>query len=141
MAWAGHLPATRAALEKALMRAASGERPTSLQDRVLAAICEFRAMTANDSLPTFLRVNTARKLSEARFALNEIGAMDVSLLLSRAIADLKRSSAARRRATVLLKLQRDLAAVGDYLDRIIAQYALAMQSRGTSARPAGDADR
>ena len=133
--WAGHLPATRVALEAILTRAASGIVQSSLHARVLAGICEFRAMTANGALGTFLRTSSVRKLSEARFALNEIGAMDVASLLSDTISGLQRTSSRRREATLLLRLERDLIAVGPHLDEIIAQYAVKTHRRSAPRRP------
>jgi hypothetical protein len=129
------LPVTRAALETILTRSASGEFQTSLHDRVLAGVCDFRAKTATGTLLAFLSTNTAGKLSEARFALNEIGATNVAALLSQTISDLQRTSAARREAALLLILQSKLIAVGDYLDRKIAQYALSTQTRRAPVRP------
>jgi hypothetical protein len=123
------------------MRSGSGQFQTSLHERVLAGVCEFRAMTANGTLVTFLRTNTLHKLSEARFALNEIGAMNVAALLSQTISALQRASATRRKAALLLKLQRDLVAIGEHLDRIIAQYAMSTQSRSARTRPRQNVDR
>ena len=132
--WAGHLPATRAALEAILTRAASGHGQSSLHERALAGICEFRAMTANGTLREFLRNNAVRKLSEARFTLNEIGAMGVASLLTETILGLQRASSPRREATLLLALERDLLAFGQHLDRLIARYAVNAHSRSDLTR-------
>ena len=122
--WAGHSPATRAALEIILTRAASGHVQLLLHERVLANICEFRAIMANGTLGKFLQKNALRKLSEARFTLNEIGAMDVASLLTEAISGLQRTSSPRREAMLLLALERELLVIGQHLDRLITQYAV-----------------
>ena len=141
ISWAGHLPATRAALGAILTRAASGHGQSSLHERVLAGICEFRAMTANGTLGKFLRKHAVRKLSEARFTLNEIGAMDVASLLTEAISGLQRTSSPRREAMLLLALERELLVIGQHLDRLITQYAVDAHSctdLATRRRPEKD---
>jgi hypothetical protein len=125
--WAGHLPVTRAALEPILAKAANGKVVTLLHELVLVSVCEFRAKTANGELGPFLRGNTVRKLYEARFALNEIGAMDIAALISVAIAGFQRAYSRRREATLLLRLERDLLAAGRQIDKAIAHYAVDMQ--------------
>jgi len=124
--WAGHHPVTRAALESILLRAVAGQGQASLKERVLASICEFRALTANGGLGRFLATAAIRKLGEARFALNEIGAMDVAAQVSTAITGLQRTNSARREAELLRKLEQDLLAAGGKLDTMIAAYAARM---------------
>lgn len=137
-AWGGHFPATRTALEGILSRAISGRCQASLQERVLATICEFRGATANRDLTQYLETGTLRKLTEVRFALNEIGAMDIAAFFSVAIDGLRRTSSLTREAAVLLRLEQRLLSSGRVLDESIARYALRIQTQDVpSVRPRG----
>jgi hypothetical protein len=122
--WGGHHPATRAALESILLRTSAGQGPALLHERVLASICEFRALTANGALPKYLATAANRKLGEARFALNEIGAMDQAALVSTVSAGLQLTNSPRRAKALMISLERDLLAVGETLDKMIAGYAM-----------------
>ena len=122
-AWRGHHPATRAAMEAILMRAIGGRHSPSMPERVLCSICEFRATIANNGLVKYLETGTLRELGDARFALNEIGAMDVAALLSDTLSSLRRTSSLSRETTLLANLERALLAAGQRLDELIAQYA------------------
>ena len=132
--WDGHHPATRTAMEGVLTRAASGRGSASLSERVLASICEFRALTASGNLTEYLKIGTIRKLGDARFALNEIGATDVAALLSQTLLGLHRTSAPSRRAMLLLTLEQHLLACGAILDELIAQYASCVRRQLARAR-------
>ena len=138
--WAGHLPATRAALDAIRERTASGHGAVSLHERVLESICAFRAVTATGMLRAFLRTNPAAKLSEARFALNEIGAMNVAVVLSKVILGLQRTSSPDRQNSLFIRLERDLLAIGQYVDNIIAQYAAKTHDYIAPTYPLQDGD-
>jgi len=133
--WDGHLPGTRAALEAVFRRAVSGAGQASLQERVLAHACEFRAVTANGGLVQYLQTAAERKLAEARFALNEIGAMEVAAQVSTTIVGLQRTTSAKRESALLLKLEQDLLAAGQALDRLIARYASNMTDNSAAPPP------
>jgi hypothetical protein len=91
----------------------------------LLSISEFRAATARGAFVDYVKVGALIKLASARFALNEIGAMDVAAKVSVAIAGLQCPSSRQRKFALLLKLERDLLIAGPALDELIARYARA----------------
>ena len=101
----------------------SGHHPPSLHERVLFNVCEFRAATANDGLAKYLETGTLRKLGDARYVLNEIGALDVAALVSDTLSSLRRTSSVNREITRSVNLERALLVAGQRLDELIAQYA------------------
>lgn len=121
--WSGHHRTTLAVLEDILERARTGDAITSTQERALADACELRGAAARGELPRHLLPNCVSKLATARFALNEIGAMSIAAYLSEAITPLRRARSRHRQELLLLRLQRNLNAVGPLLDGLIAKHA------------------
>jgi predicted homoserine dehydrogenase-like protein len=121
--WSGHRATTRTVLQGILRRAVSGTGQFTLREKVLANICEFRALTANGELITSLHDGSIQRLSEAEFLLDAVGAASVRARVSVAIMALRRTSLPQQKHTVLLNLERDLVAYGPLLDDVIAVYA------------------
>jgi hypothetical protein len=129
-AWDGHHEATLAALRSFPSRIAALPDQAPVQERVLLGICEFRAATAKAPLTAYLTSRSMAKLSVVRFALNEVGAIDLASRVSAAIAALRKGSSPRRRTAILQRLEYEMMLEGPSLDALIARYARALLRNG-----------
>jgi hypothetical protein len=122
-------PTTGLTLEETLKRAPAENRMASSPERVLAEVCALRRAAASGECLQHLTTNCLSKLRHARFALNEIGAMEVAAHVSEAMSGLRRFP--QRKEALLLKLERDLNAAGTMLDALIAQYTQSLRDAGS----------
>jgi hypothetical protein len=121
--WEGHHRATRKALAGILERTRRGDGVASLNERVLANVCELRRALASGEWREDLGTNCVPKLVATRFALNEIGAMNVAAYVSETIAAWRRSSSVQYRQSLLVKLEQELNAAGPTLDALLDKFA------------------
>lgn len=127
--WSGHLPATRAALEDILHRAALGLRHSTARERVFGKVCEFRATIANAGLVRQYLGSAPRKLKDIHCALSAIGAVDVAALVESAIADLEVNKSKSSQVELLQTLETALLAMAPCWDQVIAEFARSMMNR------------
>ena len=100
---------------------------------MLATVCELRRAAASGEWLERLRTNCVSELTVARFALNEVGAMNVAAYFSETMAACRRSSSVQHRRSLLVKLERDLNAAGPALDALIAKFARGLLDSGSQA--------
>lgn len=127
--WSGHLPATRAALEGILNRAASGQCHSTARERVFATVCEFRATIANGGIYRQYAGCAPRKLKSVHCALNAIGADEVAAVVGNAIFDLERNKSRACHVELLRELQTALLALAPSLDWSISAVAQSVAVR------------
>lgn len=135
-AWGGHLHATRVALAMIYEHATRGNGALNPNERILTRVCELRCALASGEWLGRLKANCLSELATARFALNEVGAMNVAACISSTVAALRRASLVQQRNTLLAKLERDLNAAGPALDASIARFAQVLLDAG-GASPEG----
>jgi hypothetical protein len=133
----GGQPATSPALEEILERVRRGKGAATLEERVLANVCELRRAVASGEWLARLTPDCHDALAAARFALNEVGAMSIAAYFSETMAALQFTRSPQRLEALLLKLKRDLNATGPTLDALIAQYAQRLLDAGIGSAPAG----
>ena len=121
--WCGHHRVTRVALARILDRAGLCNGKLTLEEWALTTVCEFRRATANAEFLDRLRTNCISELAAMRFALNEIGAMNIAAYLSETMTACLRSNSVLHRRSLLEKLERNLNAAGPTLDALIAKFA------------------
>jgi len=124
-AWAGHHPVTRLVLEGIFERARLGNDAASTAERVLANVCELRCAIAGSEWLEHLTAdgNCLRELAAARFALNEVGALNVAAYFSEAMVAMRYSYSRAQRQRALRKVERHLSSAGPALDGLIARFA------------------
>ena len=128
--WGGHQHATRVALATIYEHATRGNGALSPDERILTRICELRCALASGEWLGRLKANCLSELATARFALNEVGAMNLAAYISNTVAALRRASLVQQRNTLLAKLERDLNAAGPALDASIAGFAQGLLDAG-----------
>jgi hypothetical protein len=133
----GHQPATSLAVEGILERVRRGKGAASLEERVLANVCELRRAVASGEWLAQLTPDCHDALAAARFALNEVGAMSIAVYFSETMATLEFTRSPQRLEALLLKLKRDLNAAGPVLDALIARYAQRLLDAGIPSAPDG----
>jgi hypothetical protein len=131
--WGGHQHATRVALAMIYEHATRGSGALSANERILTRVCELRCALASGEWLGRLKANCPNELAAARFALNEIGAMNVAAYISATVTALRRANLLQQRDALLAKLERDLHAAGPALDTLIARFAQGLLDAGGTA--------
>jgi len=130
--WGGHQQATRVALAMIYEHATRGNGALSPNQRTLAKVCELRCALASGEWLGRLKASCLTELAAARFALNEVGAMNVAAYISATVTALRRSNLVQQREVLLAKLERELYAAGPALDTLIARFAQTLLDAGGS---------
>jgi hypothetical protein len=131
--WTGHLPATRQALEKILLRVHVEAQEVSQEERVLVNACEFRCDIEAGGWHTRMHENRVGKLNTARYILSELGAEKLNAHVAETMEKLKAAPSPQSETVLLRYLERRLIAEGAMLDALIAEYAEKLPKAARSA--------
>jgi hypothetical protein len=121
--WEGHKPATSALLLDVITTAATGSAKVSRADRVLFTACEFWASARNGSLLSQLSEDPVTQLRAAEAAFTVIGLKKAAGIVQRARMDMMKTSPPVPLETVTTNLERELAALDEPVDQMIADFA------------------
>ena len=121
--WEGHKPATSALLLDVITTAATGSAKVSRADRVLFTACEFWASARNGSLLSQLSEDPVTQLRAAEAAFTVIGLKKAAGIVQRARMDMMKTSPPVPLEAVTNNLERELAALDEPVDQMIADFA------------------
>jgi hypothetical protein len=121
--WEGHKPETSALLLDVITTAATGSAKVSRGDRVLFTACEFWASARNGSLLGQLSEDPVSQLRAAEAAFTVIGLKKAAGVLQRARIDVMKTSPPVPLQVVTDNLERELAALDEPVDQMIADFA------------------
>ena len=121
--WEGHKPATSAVLLDVITTATTGSAKVSRADRVLFTACEFWASARNGSLLVQLSDDPVTQLRAAEAAFTVIGLKKAAGIVQRARMDMMKSSPPVPLQVVTDNLERELAALDEPVDQMIADFA------------------
>ena len=121
--WEGHKPATSALLLDVITTAASGSAKVSRADRVLFTACEFWASARNGSLLGQLSDNPVTQLRAAEAAFTVIGLRAAAAIVQRGRVDMMKTSPPVPLKVVIDNIERELAALEEPVDQMIADFA------------------
>ena len=112
-------------LEGIFERARLSNGTVSTAERVLANVCELRCAIVGDEWLEHLTAdgNCLRELAAARFALNEVGAIEFAAYFSEAMVAVRYSYSRTQREKTLHKVAQHLSSAGPVLDVLIATFA------------------
>ena len=121
--WAGHKPATSALLLDVITTAATGSAKVSRADRVLFTACEFWASARNGSLLVQLSEDPVTQLRAAEAAFTVIGLKAAAGIVQRGRLEMMKPSPPVPLQFVTDTLERELAALDEPVDQMIADFA------------------
>jgi len=121
--WEGHKPATSAVLLDVITTATTGSAKVSRADRVLFTACEFWASARNGSLHSQLSDDPVTQLRAAEAAFTVIGLRQAASIVQRARMDMMRTAPPVPLQVVTGNLERELAALDEPVDQMIADFA------------------
>jgi len=122
--WAGHLPITRNQLLHILAKAAAGSGDVSLAERALVTVCEFWAAVQTRQLVAQIGHLHTDHLRCVSIVLAALGDSRGALAIDDAVAKLTQRPARAQRRKCVADLQTRLLENGDYLDVLIAHFAI-----------------
>ena len=121
--WEGHKPATSALLLDVITTATTGSAKVSRADRVLFTACEFWASARNGSLLSQLSEDPVTQLRAAEAAFTVIGLRTAAGIVQRARMDMMKTSPPVPLQAVANNLEKELAALEEPVDQMIADFA------------------
>jgi hypothetical protein len=121
--WEGHKPATSALLLDVITTATTGSAKVSRADRVLFTACEFWASARNGSLLSQLSEDPVTQLRAAEAAFTVIGLRTAAGIVQRARMDMMKTSPSVPLQAVANNLEKELAALEEPVDQMIADFA------------------
>ena len=121
--WEGHKPATSALLLDVITTATTGSAKVSRADRVLFTACEFWASARNGSLLSQLSEDPVTQLRAAEAAFTVIGLRTAAGIVQRARMDMMKTSPPVPLQIVANNLEKELAALEEPVDQMIADFA------------------
>jgi hypothetical protein len=121
--WEGHKPATSALLLDVITTATTGSAKVSRADRVLFTACEFWASARNGSLLSQLSEDPVTQLRAAEAAFTVIGLRRAAAIVQRARLDMMKTSPPVPLEAVTTSLEKELAALDEPVDQMIADFA------------------
>ena len=121
--WEGHKPATSALLLDVITTATTGSAKVSRADRVLFTACEFWASARNGSLLSQLSDDPVTQLRAAEAAFTVIGLKKAAGIVQRARMDMMKTSPPVPLEAVTNSLEKELAALDEPVDQMIADFA------------------
>jgi hypothetical protein len=121
--WEGHKPATSALLLDVITTAATGSAKVSRADRVLFTACEFWASARNGSLLGQLGDDPVTQLRAAEAAFTVIGLKKAAGIVQRGRLEMMKTSPPVPLKVVTDILERELAALDEPVDQMIADFA------------------
>jgi hypothetical protein len=121
--WAGHRPATSAAILALLTKASEGSESFSYSERVLFVACEFWAAARSGSLQRHLSNEARIKLQEAEEAFGAIGLIRVESVLHLANIEMKAPSSSTAVERAAKEIEERVALVEEPVDEALESFA------------------